>query len=235
MDTKINLILEKLEKLLSEDKPIQRSFIKSDSISELAASLSKAQAEYQKVIISERNSYSSVAFASLTSVVNATREALCKYGLSVLQDIFDHDDGTSVLHTVLLHDSGQYIESQMRIKPNGNEPASLTSYINWMKRTAYSSLVGCPIPNEDDDAESYISTQRTLPARGSAKQRKELSYDVISKTQLEELEYELDGYPDTAEEILELYELQNIADLPKEKYRSVIVKVREIKQKLKRG
>ena len=104
-----------------------------------------------------------------------------------------------------------------------------------MKRTAYSSLVGCPIPSEDDDAEGYIATQRKLPARGSAAQRKDLSYDVISKTQLSELEYELDGYPDTAEEILELYELQNIADLPQEKYRSVITKVREIKQKLSRG
>jgi len=234
MEAKLNKILELLEKL-TQDAPASRSFLRSESIDELASALSKAQSEYTEVVSSERNTYSSIAFASLHSVVTATRAALTKNGLSVIQDIFDHDDGASVLHTILLHNSGQFIESQMRIKPNGNEPTEITSYINWMKRTCYSSLVGCPIPNEDDDAESYISTQRKLPARGSAKRRKDLSYDIISKTQLEELEYELDGFPDTAEEILELYELQNIADLPKEKYRSVIIKVREIKQQLKRG
>jgi hypothetical protein len=237
MEPTLQLLLDKLESIekLLVNHSTDKRIVRSEHINELATSLSLAQVDYKPVSLQNKNSYSSIAFASLQGVTDATRPALGKNALCVFQDIFDHEDGSSVLHTVLVHNSGQFIESQMRIKPNGNEPASLTSYINWMKRTSYSSLVGCPIPAEDDDAESYIATQRKLPARGSAAQRKDLSYDVISKTQLSELEYELNGFPDTAEEILELYELQNIADLPQEKYRSVITKVREIKQKLSRG
>jgi hypothetical protein len=57
----------------------------------------------------------------------------------------------------------------------------------------------------------------------------------VNKAQRDELEYELNGYPDTAVEILEHYGIKNIAELPQAKYRMVIEKVREIKHKLKHG
>lgn len=241
MDDKISILsndIKSLRELLKEalKRGVHvKSISRSEKIDQLATALSLAQSNYEIVSVPSRNTYTDIAYASLHNVTKATRKALCDNGLSVVQVIFDHDDGSSVLHTQLLHNSDQFIESQMRIKPNVNEPASVTSYINWLKRIAYSAIVGCPIPKEDDDAEGYQAKQRSIPARGSASKRKDMTYEVVSKSQLEELEYELEGYPDTAEEILERYELQNIADLPYEKFRSVITKVRDIKLKLKKG
>ena len=215
-------------------RPSQGKFInRSEKLNELADALAKAQSIYKPITMDNVNTYSKVAFASLTRITEATREALTNNGLSVLQDIFDHEDGSSVLHTLLLHTSDQFVESQFRLKPNGNDPHSLTSYINWAKRTNYSSLVGCPIPNEDDDAEAYSAPERKTLAKGSAGQRKDMSYEVISKTQLEELEYELDGFPNIAEQILDYYNLQNIADLPADKYRVCITRARELKTKIR--
>lgn len=222
------LVLDALKRT-SQGKLVKRS----DSFNELAAALALAQSEYKPVVLDGVNTYTQIAYASLSSVTKATREALTKNNLSIVQDIIDHEDGSSVLHTLLLHTSDQYIESQMRLKPNNNDPHSLTSYINWAKRTAYAALVGCPIPNEDDDAENSVAKERNLPARGSALKKKDLGFEVISSDQLAELEYELNGFPTIAEQIMDTYNLQNIADLPKEKYRTCITRVREIKLKLR--
>ncbi len=59
---------------------------------------------------------------------------------------------------------------------------------------------------------------------------KEQSYETITKEQLEELELELQGYPDIAEEVLSKMRLQSLADLPKSKFQVSVQRIREIKQ-----
>jgi hypothetical protein len=58
----------------------------------------------------------------------------------------------------------------------------------------------------------------------------EQASEVVTKEQLEELEYELAEYPDLAEEIMEKLHIQSIADLPRSKYMISLKRIREIKQ-----
>lgn len=228
--------LDRIEKLIEEKLklPSPGKFMRrSEDLNELGASLAKAQLGYLPVNMDNMNTYSKIAFASANRVIEATRPSLAANGISVSQNIFDHEDGSQVLHTLMLHTSNQFIESQFRLRPNNNDEHALTSYTNWAKRVTYSALVGCAIPGEDDDSETHTAPDRKVPARGSAAKRKDLSYDVISKDHLSEMEYELEGFPNIAEQIMEYYHLQSIADLPEEKYRMAITRIREMKQQLR--
>lgn len=205
---------------------------RSDEIKDLASALAKAQAEMPIAIKSRENPYFKSAYADLSDIVKASRPSLTKNGLSVLQDIIHREDGSAVLYTILMHITGQWIESRMRILPLKNDPQSMSSYISYLKRIAYASLVGVVTGDEDDDAEVAMVSSREIMAKGPSNKYdpKKESPEPITKEQLEELEYELSQYPDIAEEIMDKMRLQSLADLPKSKFLVSITRVREIKQ-----
>jgi hypothetical protein len=107
--------------------------------------------------------------------------------------------------------------------------------MNWKKKIAYSSMVGYPMPNEDDDGANYSETTSSLPSGTLANNKKNLSYETVSKFQRDEMIEELKGYNELHQQILDWYELQNISDLKKEKYPTVILKIRELKLKIKKN
>lgn len=211
-----------------------KSNYRSDDINELSTALAKAQGEFTIAGLNKQNPYFKSRYADLASVVSSARPALTKYGLSVVQNILAHEDGSSVLHTILLHSSGQYLESRMRIIPAKSDIQSLSSYTTYIKRMAYASLVGVVTGDEsDDDGEAAVATQREVYAKGVALNNdykpQDNAYQTVSKDQIDELEYELDGYPNIAELMLNGYKIQSIADLPKSKYMTAITRIRELK------
>lgn len=206
---------------------------RSTEINELATALAKAQGAMKTADLNRQNPYFKSRYADLMSVVNASRQALSLNGLSVVQDILSHDDGQSVLHTILLHTSGQYIESRMRIVPPKNDIQTISSYTTYLKRMAYSSLVGVVTGDEDDDGETAMVETRETFAKGVSLNTKynpkEEVSETITKEQREEAEYELAEYPDIAEQVLEGLKIQSIADMPKSKYHIAMKRIREIK------
>jgi hypothetical protein len=167
------------------------------------------------------------------AVVGASRPALTKNGLSVAQNPISHANGESILHTILLHSSGQWLESRMRIIPPKNDVQAMSSYVTYLKRVAYSSLVGVVTGDEDDDGEIAVATSRETFAKGTALNTKynakEQQPIVITREQLEELEYELAEYPDIANQVLDGLRLQSLADMPKAKFLVSITRIRELK------
>ena len=208
---------------------------RSDEIKELATALAKAQGEFVVAGLNKENPYFKSRYADLTSVIGAARPALTKNGLSVVQNIIAHLSGENVLHTLLLHSSGQWIESRMRILPPKNDIQTISSYTTYLKRLSFSSLLGITTGDEDDDAEQAIATQRETFAKGTAlntkyNPREDNTGEVVSVDQLTELEYELKEYPDIAEMVMDGLKIQSIADIPKNKYSAAIRRIREIKQ-----
>src|SRR6266850_4667884 len=195
---------------------------RSSDIKDLAIALAKAQGEMPIAGLNKQNPYFKSRYADLTSVVTAARPALAKHGLSVVQNILRNDEGQSVLHTILLHSSGQFIESRMLINPPKPDIQTVSSFTTYLKRMAYASLVGVVTGEEDDDGEIAVSESRETFAKGTALNTKynpkEQSYETITAEQREELEYELAEYPDIAELVLNGLKLQSIADMPKNKY-----------------
>jgi hypothetical protein len=210
--------------------PVGRSF----QINELAAALAKAQGEMKVARMDSQNAYFKSSYADLNSVVEASRPALTKYGLSVSHLVTTGEEGQTILRTLLMHEkSGQFLESVMRVTPGKNDIHSIGSYITYLKRYVYSAMTGVVSSGDDDDGEAAMTHVRNKSEQGTALNTKydprNESAELISKDQIAELEYELAAYPDIAEQLFEGLRINSLADMPKSKYRPSIERVRSIK------
>ncbi len=231
-------LLEELKKLqdsvqhLKDTKQDSVRPYRSTETHELAAALSSAHGEMKSAVLDDENPWFKDSYASLESVIACSRPALSKFGLCVSQIILE-DDGVSVLHTIMLHVSGQFIESRMRIVPPKNDIHTLVSYTTSIKRIAYCSLVGVVSKGDDDDGEIAMADTRAGAAKGVALNTKydpkENTTETVSRDQLDEIEYELGEYTDIAEQVLSALKIRSLADIPKSKYGISIRRIREIK------
>jgi hypothetical protein len=123
----------------------------SEQIGELAAALSDAQAEMEGASKSSANPFFKSKYADLSSVWEACRGPLTKYGLSVIQSPEVTGNLVSV-ETRLLHESGQWIAGVVSCTAKDASPQSVGSAITYLRRYALQSFAG--VAPEDDDAEA---------------------------------------------------------------------------------
>lgn len=238
MEEKIIKLIESLQQQIADLKeyvtPTQA--YNSSSMKELYTALAKAQGQYKKVTYNRENPYFKSSYADLDAIIEAVRPALSNNGLAFIQQIRINDEGQTILHSILTHASGEWIESRCRIVPAKNDAQTFGSTLSYQKRYAAISLLGVTVSHDhhDDDAEVAMIESRDIMAKGTALNTKynpkELVPETITKEQLEEMEYELAEYPDIGEMILEGMKIQSLADLPKSKFLVSINRVREIKQ-----
>lgn len=236
------MILESLAKLakmieeLKTERPLKPPPpTRSEEIHELAAALSKAQGEFKIAGLTKENPFFKSKYADLAEIITSSRAALSKNGLCVVQPPVLNEDGANILVTTLLHSSGQWMSSKMRIIPPKADVQSLGSYMTYLRRYAYASLVGVVASDGDDDGEIAVHDSRKDFEKGTSLNHKynpkKESPETITKEQLEEIRYELGSHTDLAEEILEKMRIQTLADMPKSKFLISIKRIREIIQK----
>lgn len=140
---------------------------KSESIAALSAALAKAQGEFLaiaknrsvKIQMKSGGSFN-FKYADLEATINATRPALSKNELCVIQPITDNK-----LLTIISHSSGEYIESSMPLPEQiGEDPKQYGAKISYLRRYAYQSLL-CVMADDDLDEQEYIApvVQKTKP------------------------------------------------------------------------
>jgi hypothetical protein len=128
----------------------------SANIDQLATALAKAQSEMNIADRNQKNPFFKNSYADFEAIIAASRPALCKYGLSVVQSPFVCEDGNSYLITLLMHSSGQWIKSKARHNPVKTDIQSLSSYNTYLKRMCYSSLIGVSTGADDDDGQAAV-------------------------------------------------------------------------------
>jgi hypothetical protein len=210
----------------------------SEQINEIATALSKAQSEYIDVDFSQVNPYTGKRYPELDDIRRATRAALSKNTLSWTQILLATDDGQRLLLTRLLHTSGQWIGSKTRIVAPSDDPHEYDSILRHHRKEDLMALLGITAANDpaDDDGERAMRTIRNKEVKGTdldyqQKPRpKGMSTALVTKDHLEELEIELDEYPDLLRQIYKKNHIESLADLPDCEYRSTIDKIRQIKE-----
>jgi len=126
--------------------------IKSETINELAGALAKAQGEFLEPELDRENPFFKSTYATLGSVIRATKAALSKNGLAVSQIVND-----SNLETIIMHSSGQYIGSVYPLHPVKTDPQGMGSCISYARRYALKGILG--IAEEDNDGNEHTSNQ----------------------------------------------------------------------------
>jgi len=199
---------------------------RSAELKDLFTALAKAQAEMQTAELSATNPFFKTRYADLAAIVKASRPALTKHGLSLIQQILSNDDGQTMLHTMLCHNSGQWVESRVRVVPPKNDVQSLGSYITYLRRYSIAALCGI-VCCDDDDAESVMGHREMNGRTNSAP--KYFAPEAISGVQLQQLETELAQHGDIITLIKDGLKIPTLADMPKEKYQASLNRIRTIK------
>lgn len=128
---------------------------KSDGISDLAAALVKAHGEINAVIKESSNPFFKSKYADLASVVEAVKPPLLKQGIVVVQGVHDAEGGVAV-ETMLLHQSGQWISSTLRLPASKEDAQGYGSAITYGRR--YGLMAICGVPAADDDGNAAVAT-----------------------------------------------------------------------------
>ena len=137
-------------------------------VNNLCKALSMAQAEFGIAKKDKKVDVKQIGmrynYADFTSIVRASRPALAKHGLSVCQPSY-FADGAVVVTTMMLHDSGQFMASTIRLKVADADPKKIGSAFTYAKRYGYAGMTGvtCEEEDEDNDLEAVKTEKAAKP------------------------------------------------------------------------
>lgn len=162
---------------------------KSEEIDKLAIALAKFQGSLEqpslnsevKVRTKTGGEYK-FKYADLSECKRAAKQPLADNELSVCQLI---EDDYSI-RTILLHSSGQWISSKVRMPSNTADAQSIGSAITYAKRYAFCAILGI-VADDDEDANiaSDNSAQKEQPKEqpkktANSRVKKELTRDHLN-------------------------------------------------------
>lgn len=142
---------------------------RSEDITELTKALVKFNSEVSKITKDASNPYFKNNYATLDQIVEEIRPLLTKNGLAIMQ--FPSGDGNTVsVTTLLIHESGQWIESEpINMKPVKNDPQAVGSCITYARRYSLQAFLSLNT-GEDDDGNKATHTEPPQEELASEKQ-----------------------------------------------------------------
>lgn len=140
----------------------------SESLDQIAPALVKARNKMTAVHKDASNPHFKSKFASLEAITESVMPHLIANGVTVLQGAGQQDDAGVEVVTRLLHVSGQWIETGIRLpldKPNAQGAGSAVSY---GRRYGLAAILGV-VTEEDDDGNAASASARPAarPAQSS--------------------------------------------------------------------
>lgn len=158
---------------------------KSEEIDKLAIALAKFQGSLEQPSLNSEVKVKTKTgleykfkYADLSECKRAAKQPLADNELAVCQLI---EDDYSI-RTILLHSSGQWISSKVRMPSNTADAQSIGSAITYAKRYAFCAILGI-VADDDEDANiaNGNTSQKELPKKtASSNQKKELTRDHIN-------------------------------------------------------
>lgn len=150
----------------------------SETIADLAAALSKVQANIEGAVKGKVNPAFKSKYADLSSVWNACREQLVEHGLAVAQFPGEMVENRMTMTTQLMHSSGQWIRATLSIPLSKVDAQGYGSATTYARRYALAAVVGvCP---DDDDGNAA--------SRPADRQMQNVNGERITGKQVEDLE-----------------------------------------------
>ena len=137
----------------TETSPPETTDWKSDKIDKLASALSKAQSEMKGAEKKSINPFFNSGYADLHTVIESSFPHLTKNGLSVIQGN-ESRPGEFFVTTMLLHESGQWIKSKLKMPIEKATAQSVGSVITYGRRYGLSAITGIAQYDDDGNAAS---------------------------------------------------------------------------------
>lgn len=151
---------------------------RSEQINDLAAALVAARKKFKPVkkahtanVQSTKGSYK-YTYSTLDDLYDATDDALGEHGLVTMHNIESGRDGVGV-STMLLHQSGQFIQTDPVWLPGGSTPQSVGSAVTYARRYSLQAALGIAAEEDDDGLKVTAKPARTASAPAPAEKAQE--------------------------------------------------------------
>ena len=119
--------------------------------------LIKAQGSIKHAQKDAKNPHFKNSYATLESVIDATKDELLKQKITVIQThTLDNN-----LVTTLFHESGEFIQSEVKLMLNKQDMQQLGSATTYARRYALTSMLN--IAQEDDDGNAAAKPKEEKP------------------------------------------------------------------------
>lgn len=151
---------------------------------EISTALVKAQSEMSNAKKGSSNPFFKSKYADLNSIREAVLPVLNTHGIAVLQPIVNID-GKNFVKTILLHETGESMESFTEIVySKANDAQAQGSGISYARRYGLQSFV-C-IGAEDDDANEAVKqhTQKAIQETSEEKLKKATTEEELKNVYL---------------------------------------------------
>lgn len=142
---------------------------KKPSIAKLALALAKAQSMMRGAKKDSENPHFKSKYADLASVWDSAREPLTANELSVCQ-LTEGGPDVVTITTILMHSSGESIQSSLTIRPAKPDAQGVGSAISYGRRYGLAAMVG--VVSEDDDGNSASG----LPIKQAASENRKYNF-----------------------------------------------------------
>jgi len=143
----------------------------TESIANLAAALSAAQAEIENASKNAQNPHYKSQYADLAEIINTVRPVLTRHGLAVVQ-FPGFSDGVVTVETILTHKSGEWVSGVAGTPAPKQDPQGVGSALTYLRRYSLAAL--CAIAQEDDDG----NAARSAPSKHAKKPAKPTNAEV---------------------------------------------------------
>ncbi len=153
----------------------------SSNIADLAAALTKAQAEMGMAEKDGSNPFFKSSYTTFSALVEAIRGPFSRNNLAFLQIPGISGADGLIIETMILHSSGQWISGEQTGRPAKDDPQGVGSLMSYMKRYGLQAMAGIPSKDEDDDG-NHASGKAQPPAAKRAPKAQPLPPDLDSGT-----------------------------------------------------
>lgn len=148
---------------------------KSEKIDLIAMALMKFQSEIGAVYKNDKNYQNK--FANINQVIETIKGPMIKNGLAITQHPGNCPDGSIGLYTILMHTSGQYIQSffssKIVEKPDiGKNCQDHGKLITYYRRYAMLAALNLATTDDDDGLKSKEDHEKSVRAKEKAEKKK---------------------------------------------------------------
>ena len=199
-----------------------QNFQMSASIEKLAEALSAAQGQMTNATKNSTNPHFKSRYADLAAVIDCSKEALAKNGLSIVQIPSGKPPFVQVT-TMLMHKTGQYITGEITLKSRSDSPQDMGSAITYAKRYALSAMLNIAADDDDDGNAS----SKTAPAQQYTPRPTQKTSDQIAVLKIEPTKTHYDESLDEHRKLLAdaFRALFPDAEIPKDNLRKLSAKL----------
>ncbi|CAD7359821.1 MULTISPECIES: ERF family protein [Staphylococcus] len=157
---------------------------KSESVVEINKAMVAFRKEVKQPLKDKNNPFFKSKYVPLENVVEAIDEAATPHGLSYTQWALNDSDGRVGVATMLMHESGEYIEyDPVFMNAEKNTPQGAGSLISYLKRYSLSAIFGIT-SDQDDDGNAASGKQSKLEPKASSKTIGALKQEVLNFVEL---------------------------------------------------